>query len=59
MENQTPRHTSTISRILFGGTARMVVRAALQNRVENCISPALFDERRVCSSYNAQFLMVA
>jgi len=46
MANQTPRHNFTISRILVGGTARMLVRAALQNRVENCISPARLDELR-------------
>ncbi len=33
-----------ISGILFGGHARMVVRAALQNRVENCISPDMLNE---------------
>lgn len=35
-----------ISGILFGGHARMIVRAALQNRVENCISPELLDALR-------------
>jgi putative PIN family toxin of toxin-antitoxin system len=35
-----------ISGILVGGHARMLVRAALQNRVENCISPDRLNELR-------------
>lgn len=35
-----------ISGILFGGHARMLVRAALQSRVENCISPEMLNELR-------------